>query len=290
MSTQWIQRRERSNRFFLRLIRFMGLSLPRRALTPLLHLITLFFYLRSVEERKSSRRYLQRVLDRPVRWWHTYQHFYTFAATLLDRIYFLTGRLQAFHIQTNNAEMVAALRKQPAQIWLGAHFGNLDAMRVLAAEYPEFHFRIVMKVEQNATLVGLLNELNPTFREMVIPFRGLGTIFEIAEALDQQTTVALLNDRVVEEAGSKNILFIDKETPIPDSAVQLALKYQLPLVQFFPIYLGAQRYKLIFIPLSTHERTVEQILTEYMRNLEILCRRYPYNWFNFFDYWHDDAI
>jgi predicted LPLAT superfamily acyltransferase len=54
MSTHWTQRKERSNRFYLRFMRGAAIYLPRFILTPVLHLITLFFYLRSAQERNFS--------------------------------------------------------------------------------------------------------------------------------------------------------------------------------------------------------------------------------------------
>lgn len=289
MSTHWAQRKERSNRFYLRFMRGAAIYLPRFILTPVLHLITLFFYLRSAQERKFSRLYLQRVFNKPVKWWHCYQHFYTFSATILDRVYFLTNRLSGFSVQADNQEVVKLLRQQPAQIWLGAHFGSLDAMRVMSSHWPEFNFRVVMKVEQNATVVELLNELNPQFHAMVIPYAGLATAFAMAEALEQKATVAILNDREIQDSQFIKVPFMGKAVAIPESAVKLALKRQLPIVQFFPIYLGAQHYRLVFTRLSTAHKTTHQVLTEYMQNLATMCQRYPYNWFNFYDYWQDEA-
>ena len=34
---------------------------------------------------------------------------------------------------------------------------------------------------------------------------------------------------------------------------------------------------------------VQAAIVRYAELLERYCRRAPYNWFNFYDYWHDEA-
>jgi len=44
----------------------------------------------------SPRRYLNRALGRAATWRDVYKHVHTFAATVLDRVYFLQDRLSSF--------------------------------------------------------------------------------------------------------------------------------------------------------------------------------------------------
>jgi len=59
------------------------------------------------------------------------------------------------------------------------------------------------------------------------------------------------------------------------------------------LYRGGNRYHVVFEPLADfsstapHERAaaIEAAITRYAALLECHCRRDPYNWFNFFDFW-----
>jgi predicted LPLAT superfamily acyltransferase len=59
------------------------------------------------------------------------------------------------------------------------------------------------------------------------------------------------------------------------------------------LYLGGNRYELHFQPLadfSTTERgerdaAMRAAMQAYADRLGEFCRRAPYNWFNFFDFW-----
>jgi len=37
------------------------------------------------------------------------------------------------------------------------------------------------------------------------------------------------------------------------------------------------------------EKIASELLTAYAQRLEHYCMKYPYQWFNFFDYWGDEA-
>jgi len=257
-------------------------------LTPLLHVICVFYFIFAREERIASRQFLERVLPHPVHYWHVYKHIYYFASTILDRVYFFSGRLSAFTIEDrrNNAE--SSLRKQSGQLWLGAHFGSLDALRAVSSNFPEFSFKVVMRIEQNSSIFAVLNELNPNLSNMIIPARGMETIFSIADAIIEGQTVCVLNDRVTSKSNNTITCFFGGKIPISIGAIQAALHLKAPIMQFFSIYLGNQHYTSRYIEIDTTNKTAEDIAQIYIQNLEEMCKKYPYNWFNFFDYWSYD--
>jgi predicted LPLAT superfamily acyltransferase len=63
------------------------------------------------------------------------------------------------------------------------------------------------------------------------------------------------------------------------------------------LYRGDNRYHVVFEPLAdfTHtpraqrQAAIEAAITRYAALLEQHCRRDPYNWFNFFDFWRIPA-
>jgi predicted LPLAT superfamily acyltransferase len=63
------------------------------------------------------------------------------------------------------------------------------------------------------------------------------------------------------------------------------------------LYLGGNRYHIIFEPLADFSATerseraaaVEEGVRRYAARLEHYCRRYPYNWFNFLDFWAEES-
>ena len=73
-----------------------------------------------------------------------------------------------------------------------------------------------------------------------------------------------------------------------------------PVVFMTGVYHGGRDYELRFVPLADFsqrpagggaetELMIRQAMERYVAVLEALCREAPYNWFNFFDFWADDA-
>ncbi len=63
------------------------------------------------------------------------------------------------------------------------------------------------------------------------------------------------------------------------------------------LYLGGNRYQINFEVLADFSTAVhgqrdakmQEAMARYVTLLEQHCRRTPYNWFNFFDFWHTTA-
>jgi len=68
----------------------------------------------------------------------------------------------------------------------------------------------------------------------------------------------------------------------------------VPVVMFFCLYMGGNRYKEHFelfadevtLNRGTREADLERWVRRYAERLEHYCRLAPYNWFNFYDFWH----
>jgi predicted LPLAT superfamily acyltransferase len=65
----------------------------------------------------------------------------------------------------------------------------------------------------------------------------------------------------------------------------------------FGLYLGGNRYKLVFetfadtgqLSRGARSEAVKDYVHAYARRLEHHARAHPYNWFNFYDFWHDPS-
>ena len=92
MSAEWQQRPEGGGRFALWLIRNIARGGGRLISRVLLYPITAYFLCVRGPERRSSRAYLSRVHGRPVGLMAVARHIHSFAATILDRVFMLTGQ------------------------------------------------------------------------------------------------------------------------------------------------------------------------------------------------------
>src|SRR5690606_29685055 len=73
------------------------------------------------------------------------RHIHTFAATILDRIFLLSGELHRFAIEVHGLPaLVAHLDAGRGVLLFGSHLGSFEALRVLAATRPDIGLRVVL--------------------------------------------------------------------------------------------------------------------------------------------------
>ena len=158
----WKRRPEGGGRAAIRLIaaiaRHGGRGVARLCLYP----ITGYFLLVRASERRASRAYLGRVLGRRARLGDVARHIHTFAATILDRVFLLGGRMDLFDIRTEGTgELLARLDEGRGVLLFGSHLGSFDALRALGRQRPDLKLRVLLDRGHNAAITELLAELDP---------------------------------------------------------------------------------------------------------------------------------
>lgn len=297
--TDWKRRPEGGGRFAIRLIagiaRHGGRGIARLCLYP----ITAYFFCVRGSERRASRDYLRRVLGHQVGALDVARHIHTFAATILDRVFLLAGRMNLFDIQPRGTEQLLALLDQGRGVLVfGSHLGSFDALRALARQRPGLKLRVLLDRSHNAAITDLLAELDPTLAAGIIDAGqdGPSIVLAIQQALEEGAMVSLLVDRVRPGDASMAAPLLDADVPFPTAPWLLAGVLKAPVMLAFGLYRGRNRYELLFepfeetvdIPRARRAEVLSALIHRYAGRLEHHLRSAPYNWFNFYDFWHSE--
>ena len=308
----WATHRERSNRVALRFIAWVAVTLGRGVARLLLHPITLYYLCFAAAPRRHSARYLARVLGRPPTWRERYQHIHCFAATVLDRIYFVRGQVQAFELQAHGGDVMDSVCNQGrGAVLLGAHLGSFEAMHAVSGRRPGMRVAMGMYAENARMIHSVLQAVAPDFQLRVIAIGRSGSTLAMREWLDRGGLVGLLGDRHLvpgaapqqarasaSGTGTLELSFLGRPVRFTDGPLRLAQVLRRRVVFMVGLYHGGRRYEARFEDLadftvpaaSAAEREVQlhNALRAYVARLESLVRQAPYNWFNFYDYWGED--
>jgi predicted LPLAT superfamily acyltransferase len=298
MSTAWQKQGERSNRLALTTICWIAQHLGRPAARAILYPITFYFLLFAPAQRRASRDYLKRVLERMPTWLDVARHIHWFASTILDRVFFLTGRFDVFDIgfPSVNLPLSYASRGQGA-VLLGGHLGSFEVLRSYAIRKCPLPIKILMYEEHNPMIIDVLNGLNPDVADMVIHLGQPESLLQVKESIEAGYAVGMLGDRVLGDEKTVECQFLGDMVSFPTAPIVIAAALQAPVILFFGLYLGGSRYEIHFELLaerivlgrSTRQRDIQRWTQCYVARLEWYTRRAPYNWFNFFDYWQDES-
>jgi predicted LPLAT superfamily acyltransferase len=298
MSAQWKQRPEGGGRVAIWMIRSIGRYGGRAVGRALLYPITLYFVVRRGPERRASRAWLERVLGRPASLAQVARHVHTFAATILDRVFLLSGQLQRFDIGIEGLpDLQRQLETGRGVLLFGSHLGSFEVLRVLARNRPGIGLRVVLDKGHNPAMTELLDALDPQVAATVIDAGQPGTaiMLEIQQAIAQGQIVALLVDRPQPGEPALAIPFLGHDALFPVAPWQVAAVLGAPVLLAFGLYHGRNRYDLHFeafsdgeaVPRPQRAQHVAALIRRYAARLEHHARQSPYNWFNFYDYWSD---
>lgn len=296
MSSNWKQRPEGGSRFSLWLIRSIACYGGRPLARLFLYPITLYYLLVRGPERRASRSYLARVFGRPASLWQVARHLHTFAATILDRVFLLGGRLEGFEVNaTGLPELREALDRGQGVLLFGSHLGSFEVLRVLARQRPDYRIRVVLDKAQNPAITHMLDALNPEIAAGVIDAGqdGPSIAMAIKQATDEGALVALLVDRARPGDPALKAPLLGSDAPFPTAPWLIASALKVPVVLAFGLYRGGLRYDLVFerfsdgvaVPRQQRAQALLALIQRYAARLEHHARIAPYNWFNFYDFW-----
>lgn len=303
----WIHASERSNAFTLRLMCTLAVWLGRRVARLLLWPITAYFVLLAPTPRRHARRYLARVLGRPAGWRDVYRHFHTFATTVLDRVYLLRGRMEVFHLRvTAQASLDQALAEGRGAFLVGAHLGSFEVLGAVGRGLPGMDVVMVMYPDNARKINTALQAVVPDRPLQIIALGRPGSTLAIRDWLDRGGLAGILADRILStesnRGGVLTLPFLGHPARFTDGPFRLAAMLRRRVVFMVGLYEGERQgrgcYDVRFDVLADfstpepdparQEARIHAAVVAYVARLEVLCRESPMNWFNYFDFWHEE--
>ncbi|HEX5363414.1 MAG TPA: acyl-CoA synthetase [Gallionella sp.] len=290
----WAHTPERSNMPMLRIMTWISLRLGRRAGRVVLHLIASYFLLFAPASRRASSDYLRRALGRPARWHEIYRHFFTFAATIHDRVYLVNRRFDLFDFEVHGEDRLRSLLADGKGLFLiGAHLGSFEAIRAIGRKDTDLRVAMVMHEENAQKISAMLTAINPEAVQDVIGLGHIDSMLQVRERLDEGCIVGMLADRTPGNDTLHPVQILGDNANLPGGPFRMAALLRRPVVFMTGLYLGGNRYAIHFETLADfsdvargqRDAALEAAITRYAALLDHYCRKAPYNWFNFFDFW-----
>lgn len=294
----WLREPERGSQLALRVMRTIAQSAPPQVTDPLIWLISLYFAaLPSHASATGAKSYLAAVLGRAPRFSDRHRQVRTFAHVILDRVGLLSHGAPAFDLRARGEGLVAGLHAQRrGAVLLGAHFGSFEAMRAFDRTLPGLAVRYLMFEDNAEKTSRLLEGINPELAHQVIPLRdGIDAMLAACSALEEGQFVAFLGDRAQRRnpRAEVEVEFLGRPARFPRAPYVSAMLARAPIILCFAPRVGRRTYEITFTelhdgsPVPRHERDAKcrEWAQRYADALGEMCRRHPYNWFNFFDIW-----
>ena len=278
----------------LRFMVWLSLFLGRRLSRVVLYPIAAYFVVFAPKAKRASQAYLRRALGRTARLPDGFRHVLTFASVVHDRVYWLRGRHDLFEIEVIGESHLATLRQQGrGMVFAGGHFGSFEALRVVGERHG-IDTRMLMFPDNARKVTAALTSINPALANSVIALGRPHSVLRVRDHLQNGGSVGILADRMLGDDKSRDIPFLGEPAPFPVGPWRLAAMLGAPVVFMAGCYLGGNRYQLVFepiidfaqVPAEKRASAMQEAQDRFVELLEARCRQAPWNWFNFYDFWH----
>ena len=277
-----------------------------------------FYFLFSKSGRTASRRFLQKIspmVEEPklakkcLSFFGPLRHIISFALALVERIQSWGGKycLEDVHSYDDDiVELKRGLENGQGAFLIFSHLGNAELLRGLLNKDQtgvsrKIPVTAIIDMKVSAHFSRMLKELNPQSSMDVIG----------ADEIDPNSAV-LIEDRIAAgglvlvtgdrtSIGGKNLMipFLGKDAPFPSGVFYLAALINAPIYFVF----GLRRKALSLKPeynMYVHKNNLSfdcprkeklkrsvLLADSFVELLERYCKKQPYQWYNFFDFWQD---
>jgi predicted LPLAT superfamily acyltransferase len=280
--------------FFKTSLRLFGLSGAYGLLYP----VCLYYLIFDHTAVSSSMAYIKRRFKEYnifQRIFAVYRLFINQGKNLIDRFYIVSG-LGEFDIEICGYDRIESLLrdKQKGVIILTAHVGNWQVTMTALERWGRTVY-LLMTPEENAAVKNSLNIDSERGKIKIISSKNsVEGVFEVMKVLKEGNVVSIMGDRSYEYDSMEAYLFGEKAV-FPYGAFSIAAAAQCPIIVLLSAKVSQRKYIVYisniieprYVSRSQRLDEIKACVQKFARVLEGFAKKYPFQWFVFYDIWEE---
>jgi len=307
-ASHWARQREPGTALAMRTAVWAYRLLGRKGMAVALFPAALYFLLFNGRARRASMDYFHRLhaVDPSCPapgWGTTFRHFWQFVKANIHRVEAWSGADLEDDIEFPDVDVVQALLDSgKGALLVGAHAGNLEVGRAVAARWPHVRVNALIYTANAQKYNRVMEELNERFGARVILVESLGadTALMLKSRIDDGELVVIVGDRVPVAPDSPRVTvpFLGEDAAFPAGPWILAHALQCPVYHFFMMERPDGGFRVYFeavaervrLPRSERQARLGTLCRAFAQRLEQLVQDYPLQWYNFYDFWSHERM
>lgn len=259
----------------------------------ILYFVAFYFLFFSVKGTKASFYYFHKRLGHSKfsSFYKVYKSYFSFGKTIIDKFAIASGLKDKFTYEFENEQSLKdILKEKKGGILISAHVGNFEIAEYFFSRVDEFSTQINLvttDLEHN-TIKNYLESVSlQTSMKFIIIKEDMSHIFEMNNALSNNELICFTGDRYFE--GNKYLTekLLGKEANFPAGAFLLGSRLKVPVIFLYIMKQTSKHYHFFAEEAVFKHRDAQDLLKKYTESIERVLKRYPYQWFNYFDFWND---
>lgn len=311
---QWFDKKEAARSTYPYLLSFWCLKhFPKFLMNFIAWCVSLFYFIFDRRARCEVIRYQKNLKEvnpnfkiRPLR------QLASFAVTLGEKIDCWTNSKNPIPFENiclhddDVHELISQLNEKRGAFIFISHLGNFEILRSLATAHKmgvqnEVALASISDNEISSNFSKVLRQISPQFFENTVNINEItpATMEKFMDTISRGGLVVCAGDRLSKKASGRIVSqnFLEKPAPFSYGAFFLALLLDAPIYfifgfkkkdlffsRKFEMYVRKARTE-ISSSRKRRDESIKNLCAEYARTLEEFCKIYPYQWYNFFDFW-----
>ena len=218
-----------------------------------------------------------------------YANHFRFGQVILDRFGVYAGKKYQFDV--DGLSYMEKLEAQPEGfLMLSSHVGNYEMAGYSLRPKTKNLNALVFAGETATVMENRQRLLSQNNMNMIAVKEDLSHLFAINTALDNGEIVSMPADRIFGSQKSADCRFFGKTARFPLGAFALAVQKEVAVLAVFVMKEGMKKYhafvrEIEYDRQANKREQMSQLAQTFASQLEDIVRRYPTQWFNYYDFW-----
>ncbi|MBQ9410953.1 MAG: hypothetical protein IJU21_05030 [Bacteroidales bacterium] len=257
--------------------------LPPWLLYGVMALVIPFYVLFDGKARRSSWRFFRKRIGygRLRSALHVYINMFNMGMVVLDRFAAYAGR--KFRIDLADAGLYQDYcREKDGFVILSSHVGNYE-MAGYSLLSPK-RMNVLVYAGETATVMANRERMFSGGNVSMVPVsEDMSHLFRLNNALAGGEIASLPADRVFGSSKAVRCSFLGADASFPTGPFTLAVSREVKALAAFCVKTGLRSYKVMMHPVAGD--SVKTLAQAFAAEVETVVRKWPDQWYNFYDFW-----
>lgn len=221
--------------------------------------------------------------------WAIYKTYFVFGQALIDRTAVLAGLGDRFTYDFDGEDYIRQIAEAgKGGVLISAHAGNWSmAGNRLDKNMPDkARVNIVMLAAEHEKIKEFLDKIQVQQSAKIIPIgNDFSHIIAMGNALRNGELLCMHGDRYLPGAETIEVDFFGAKAYLPAGPFQLIYRLKVPYTVVYTFKEGWSHYHFFSTPPLNNPTSAQEAAQYFATSMEEKIRRYPYQWYNFYDFW-----
>lgn len=225
---------------------------------------------------------------------NVYKSHFMFGKVIVDRYAAYAGKKFNYNLIGNEHYLTLA-HGDSGFIQVSSHIGNFEMAGYGLTSADKRMYGLYYGGESQV-MIDFRRKILARHNISLIAVDGtMSHLFEMNAVLDRGEIITMTGDRVFGSGKSVQVDFLGKSAEFPLGPFALAVQKNVPVLAIFVMKESVSGYTVYInsvepdTTLKSRER-MAAMARNFAMLLEDMVRKYPDQWFNFYDFWKDDTI